>query len=301
MATFHESKARRVHQLKNCFGGKPHHQLPLKRTAKKMLQPPRESPYDWNFKLFDFKVRVAWGFWVLAAIVGWNWSGMMDAIAERENLESPGAPILLLIWALALFASILIHELGHTLAFRYYGLDSHIVLYHFGGLAIPSSFGAWNGARQRQIGAREQIVISAAGPAFQLTLALVTWLAGLGLGVPMGLTARLNWLMGTEMANGVAQTNIVQYATFDAILFPSTVWAIINLAPILPLDGGQIMRNLLFIFRVAQPTRTAHMVSIGAGGLLGLYCLNVGQPGGIMFLLFAASNWQAMQTGHGSF
>ena len=88
------------------------------------------------------------------------------------------------------------------------------------------------------------------------------------------------------------------YALLDAILFPSTAWAILNLAPILPLDGGQIMRSGLMLSQVADPMRITYTVSIGVGALIGLYFIQSGQPFGVMFLLLAANNWQAMQ--HGS-
>lgn len=266
-----------------------------------MLYAPRESPYDWNFTLLGFPVRVAWGFWIIAAVLGWSWSRWTDQIAINWGASSPGPPALLVVWTFSLLLSILVHELGHTMAFRYYGLRSSIVLYHFGGLAIPASFGSWDGARQRSIGPREQLVISVAGPAAQLGLALVVFVIGILLSVPMNLTGQLNWLLGISLPNPELPTNILTYATFDAILWPSTMWAILNLAPILPLDGGQIMRALMQIFNVNQPTRTAHMVSLVVGGLLGIYFLQTGQPGGIMFLLFAASNWQAMQSGYGSY
>lgn len=262
-----------------------------------MLNEPGSSPYDLHFNFLGFPVRIAWGFWIVAAILGWNWSGGVDYMATVYEVDSPGAPILLLIWIAALLLSILIHEVGHTLAMKYYGLRSRIVLYHFGGLAIPDSFGSWDGARQRRIGPQEQIVISAAGPALQLALAAVVYAIGLAMGVPMPLTGQLNWLFGLEIPNGAFTSSIVGYAVFSAILFPSTIWAILNLAPILPLDGGQIMRNALILANISDPTRRAQVTSIVVGGLLGLLAFRYGQPGGIMFLLLAASNWQSMQMG----
>lgn len=209
--------------------------------------------------------------------------------------------MLLLIWMASLFFSILIHELGHTLAMRYYGLGSRIVLYHFGGLAIPDSFGAWNAARQRHVGPQAQIVISAAGPGLQLALALAVWMLGLGLGIRMELTSWASWISGVSIGATEYPSSAVVYALFSAILYPSTFWAILNLAPVLPLDGGNILKNWLMLSNVQQPVRMAHMVSVGVGALLGLFFLQTGNPGGIMFLLFAASNWQAMQHGSGGY
>lgn len=262
-----------------------------------MLQEPAQSPYDLHFNFFGFPVRVAWGFWLVAAILGWGWSGYVDSLGSLEGVSSPGAPMLLLVWMSGMLVSILVHELGHALAMRYYGINSRIVLYHFGGLAIPDSFGAWNGARQRRVGAREQLAISAAGPALQLLLALVVWLIGLQLGVRMDINSWINRLAGTELGARDFPNSIVIYAMFDAIIYPSTAWAVLNLVPIIPLDGGQIMHNGLMMMRVADATRVAHIISIGVGALIGIYFLQSGQPFGIMFLLFAANNWQALQYG----
>ncbi len=266
-----------------------------------MLQEPGVSPYDLQFNCFGFPVRIAWGFWIVAAVLGWGWSGMLDDYAQMADIDSPGAPMLLLVWIAAVWLSILVHELGHAFAMRFYGIPSRIVLYHFGGLAISDSMGAWDGARRRQVGPREQIVISLAGPGLQLTLALVVWLIGLQAGVPMDLDGWLSRLTGIDIGSKQVPSTMVVYALFDAILYPSTAWAILNLAPILPLDGGQVLRSGLMMSRSRDPMRIAHIVSIGAAGLLGIYFLQSGQTFGIMFLLLAAGNWQAMQTGSRGF
>ena len=262
-----------------------------------MLQEPSVSPYDLHFQCFGFPVRIAWGFWIVAAILGWGWSGSLDDLAVALNIDSPGAPVLLLVWIAALWLSILVHELGHAFAMRMYGIRSRIVLYHFGGLAISDSFGSWDGARRGRVEPRDQIVISLAGPLAQLSLALIVWLIGLQLGVPMELSGWINRITGGEIGATNIPSSMVIYGLFDAILYPSTAWAILNLIPILPLDGGQVMRSGLMLSRARDPMRIAHIVSIGVGALMGMYFIQSGQMFGVMFLLFAVNNWQAMQFG----
>jgi Zn-dependent protease len=320
-----------------------------------MLQEPPRSDYDLKFEVFGFPVRVHWGFWVMAVILGWGWSSYVndlslslgrqvrdafeqldsnldgvltqsdelggawselsaadmngdEEISPREfrellyemdvnTMDSPGAPILLGIWTLAVFLSILVHELGHAFAFRYYGTESHIVLYHFGGLAIPGSFGSWNAARRRHLGPFEQVVISAAGPAAQLSLAALI----IGLGYAMNIRLDLDFFDKTLVTERFPSSG-ASYAFLNAILFPSVFWALINLVPILPLDGGQIMRNSLALFQVNQPVRTAYLISIATGVLCGLFFMSRGNSfAGIMFFIFAANNWQAMQYSGGGF
>lgn len=260
-----------------------------------MLQEPPSSSYDLHFQLFGYHVRIAWGFWLVAALLGWQSSQGLHQIAVDNDIDSPSAPVLLLLWVAALFLSILVHELGHSIAFSYYGTRSRIVLYHFGGLAIPDSFGAWDGARQRNIGPHEQIVISAAGPVFQLLLAAIVLLAGYFLGVRMQI---LGFLINPESAS----SSIVIPAAFDFILYPSVYWALLNLAPILPLDGGHIMQNVLLLTNIQRPYHVALVVSVATGGVLGLYFMMSGNVfGAMMFFMFAANNWQAMQYGDRGF
>lgn len=121
------------------------------------------------------------------------------------------------IWAVVLmlmvFASVVLHELGHAIVARQRGIHvSGIELGFFGGMAkmtqVPSS-------------ARDELAIAAAGPAVSLAL------GGLGLGLatllaPSEAAAWLAWL---------GWTNLVICG--------------FNMLPALPMDGGRILRALL--------------------------------------------------------
>lgn len=256
-----------------------------------MLQEPPRSAYDLNFKVFDYPVRVFWGFWALAAVVGYEWSRMRDADLGFFQLEPLGAPLCLVIWVAALFLSILVHELGHSIAFARFGVGSKIVLYHFGGLAIPNSFGSWSGARQGHVGPRENMIIAAAGPMFQLALGGIAILIAYALKVPLYLPI-VDWFFTeTPPQSGIA------FVALNAIVYPSIAWAVLNLIPVFPLDGGQILRGYLMQTNVANPQYTTHMISVACGAAFGLYLLMNGEFFGIMFLLFAANNFQQMQYG----
>ncbi len=259
-----------------------------------MLNEPQTTAYDLNFEILGFRVRISPFFWLVAVVLGLDLSRGVNSLFKALELASPGAPVLLLIWMAAIFLSILVHELGHALAFNYFGTNSRIVLYHFGGLAIPDSFGAWNAARRRHIGPFEQIVISGAGPAFQLGLALLAAGIGILLGVPI-------WIPGVLPIRFPPESAAL-FAVINFIVYPSVFWAVLNLAPILPLDGGQITRAALALTNVARPNHVACIVSIGTGALIGIYFMQTGQPFmGIMFFVLAASNWQSMQYGAGGF
>ena len=83
-----------------------------------MLAEPPPSQYDLHFSLFGFPVRVHPMFWLVTLMLGYQ-SG--DAAA-------------VLTWIVAVFLSILVHELGHALVMRAYGLRPWIVLHGMGGL-----------------------------------------------------------------------------------------------------------------------------------------------------------------------
>ncbi len=267
-----------------------------------MLQEPYESPYDFHLTVFGFRTRVTWGFWIAAVVLGWDWARSIDAQFFSLGLDSPGAAAILLIWTAAILISIFVHELGHALAMRYYGTDSRIVLYHFGGLAIPESFGSWNAARRRNLDPRASIIISAAGPAAQILLGLIVFIIGRGVGMDMQLDGWLHYYFRTELPDIELPTSAATYAAFNALVTPSIFWAIFNLVPILPLDGGNILLNILLLRRGRDPYRNAYFVSMIAAAVLGLYFMNSGDPMmGLMCLSLAASNWQMLQSMTGNF
>src|SRR5438132_973156 len=127
-----------------------------------LAEPPR-TPFDLNFQVLGFPVRVHPLFWLVGLLLGLGGGG-----------EDAG--IRLVIWFAALFVSILIHELGHALMIRRFGRDAYIVLYAMGGLAIegrprdfspfgsPWSIDSASSFQPRPRSSNEQILISAAGP-----------------------------------------------------------------------------------------------------------------------------------------
>lgn len=264
-----------------------------------MLQEPQLSPYDLQFTLFGFHVRVAWGFWILAAILGWEYVQYVDQSYSQLDGGSPGAASLLIVWAASLFLSILVHELGHSLMHRFYGMDSRIVLYHFGGLAIPGSFTAWNAARRRfSDRPKEQILVSLAGPGAQMLLALIVWMIATSFHIELGLTRLIERFVELPLPETHLTGSAALYVLTDALVTQSVYWALLNLLPILPLDGGNVLRELLRMFGVAEVWRTTAMVSMITAGVLGFYLFQNGQPGaGLMCLSFVASNYQLYQAG----
>lgn len=251
-----------------------------------LLAEPPETNYDFRFNTFGFPVRIAVTFWIGAVVFG---HGLCREFAMTGQI---GLGPLMLAWALCMLLSILIHELGHALAFRFYGIQSSIVLYHFGGLAIPTS-SFTPGRSFARISEKDQLIISAAGPALQLLSAFVVILL-----VKMGgysifafqlmpsFLADLPWVTEGKPMDSVGMQALVTF-----YILPSVLWAMLNLMPVWPLDGGQIARSLIVMNggTVAQSL----WVSVICSAALAYYAFTSGRTFmAIFFAMFAFSSYQ---------
>lgn len=150
---------------------------------------------------------------------------------------------LLVSWVVIVTGSVLLHELGHAVAFRRYGQRPEILLQGLGGLTSGSG---------EPLSPRRDIVVSLAGP-----------LAGMALlGAPALYLART-----TEGLSANAQT------VLSDLVFVNVAWSVLNLLPVLPLDGGRVSAAVLNLFTGGAGQRPAHLLSVvvaGAGGLLAM-------------------------------
>lgn len=145
------------------------------------------------------------------------------------------------------FVSILLHELGHALAGKAYGLTPKITLHGMGGTT------SWTEARRR-LGHGAQVVISFAGPAVGLVLGAALYVI------------TTYWLPPTTP---MARSLVV------SALFINIGWSIFNLLPILPLDGGQIMSHGIAKLTRDRVPRLPHYVSIVVAVAVGLLALKI--------------------------
>lgn len=213
------------------------------------------TDYDLRFRCFGFPVRITPWFWIVSAALWWS-----------EKLEYT------LVGVAAVFVSILLHELGHAFAIRYYGGYSEIVLHHLGGYATcrvnPSRWG--------------NIVISAAGPAAGLSLWTVLYLA---------LRFRPELLVG---AHPLTQWFIV------ALLWVNGYWSLVNLLPIWPLDGGRISHQVIGRFRAFDAWELALKLSIlvcsAIVAWLVLQLVQHGNTDKFLILFFGLLAFQNIQT-----
>ncbi len=245
------------------------------------LTEPQPTAADLRFSWSGIPVRVSAWFWVAAALLGWNVCQSLAGGDQRELLRS------LVAWVAVVFVSILVHEMGHALAYRYFGQAAHVVLYHFGGLAIPDRWGR-RGAR-RPI---ERLIVSAAGPLAQLALAaaVVTLLRAGDYRVPFPISsvgAALGLDAGRQLPSQLA------FAIVWFLLQVNIFWPLLNLLPVPPLDGGQIVREGLASLGVGDADRIAGVLGMIAGGLVAVWAYSRNEPYlGIMFGMLAVSCFQ---------
>ncbi len=173
-----------------------------------------------------------------------------------------------LVWIAVVFVSILVHELGHALIARSYGFRPAILLYSMGGLT------SWQ--MTHAISEWKRIRISVAGPA-----------AGFLLGTVVILSKDVLLVEGSELA---------QWAVRD-LIWVNIGWGVLNLLPVLPLDGGNIMNSLAVLARGKRDSRIPLYVSIAVSAVLCVLSLHYGMIWGVILTGWMAfSNFRSLQT-----
>ncbi len=157
------------------------------------------------------------------------------------------------LWIVVVFVSILVHELGHAMAARNYGAYPEIRLHGLGGVTIMPG-GYFNRA--------QSIFVSAAGPMASLALGGLVWLVDRAY-PPHSETAYL----------------LVRF-----FIWINFFWTFINLLPILPLDGGQILRDIMG----PRNIQIAIWVGVICAGGAAIWAFRNGQPFLAMMMLFLA-------------
>ncbi|MFQ3224692.1 MAG: stage IV sporulation protein FB [Lentimonas sp.] len=205
-----------------------------------------------SFNLFGIPIRILPWFWVTMALIG-------GGIGANDSLSI----LLVLVFILAGLISILVHELGHALTVRKFGLPTAITLQAFGGYA---SFPAGKLSR------KQSFLVTAAGPALQLTL-----------GISLLIIRKFVPVPPESLLN----------ALFYDLIAISIIWAILNCLPVYPMDGGQMMAAVL------GPKRAhfVHLISAIAAVTIGVasyfYLNSFLLP--IFMAMFAWQNWQSFQ------
>jgi Zn-dependent protease len=190
------------------------------------------------FRLFGFEVGVDPTWIILAILVAWSLSTGYFPFYYRD-LSTETYWIMGIIGAAGLFLSIIFHEFSHSLVARRSGMSMKgITLFIFGGVAEMS---------EEPPGAREEFWMALAGPVSSFIAAGVFYgfeYIGNVVGWPVHITAVVGYL-----------------ALINFIL------AVFNLIPAYPLDGGRILRSILWGWKknVRWATRVSSQIGEGFG------------------------------------
>lgn len=197
---------------------------------------------NWSLKLgapLGIGVYVHWTFGLL---LGWVAFSLLNA-GGTVAMAAQG-----ILFVLAVFGCVLLHEFGHALAARRYGIPTKdITLLPIGGVA-----------RLERMPERpsEELVVALAGPAVNVVIAVV--LAGLLLAV-----------------GGVAEMpdlNLLGGAFLPQLLMVNIVLVLFNMIPAFPMDGGRVLRALLATrFDYALATTIAANVGRVIAVMMGVY------------------------------
>ena len=235
-----------------------------------MLSEPPRSQYDLNFRVLGIPVRVHPLFWFVVLLLG---------------LGGSSKPVMMLIWVVACFVSILAHEMGHALAARAHGWAPWITLYGFGGLASY---------QPTYHTPRSQILITLAGPGagFLFALLITAAIAMSGHRVVFDTALAIQMPVLWEPFESM-QLNVL---IFD-LLYINIFWGLLNLLPIYPLDGGQISRELLTVFNDRNGVRQSLWLSVITAAALAVLALtrSNNQFLAIFFAYFAYTSYMTMR------
>jgi Zn-dependent protease/CBS domain-containing protein len=212
---------------------------------------------SWNLRLgryFGIPIEIHWTFWLLLAYVFFGSLGDDGSTSEA---------FFTVAFVLAIFTCVVLHELGHALAARRYGVKTRdITLYPIGGVA-----------RLERIPERpmEELIVAIAGPLVNVVIAGALYLGGV------------------RLPSNLEQPSALTTGDFlSRLLMVNCVLVFFNLLPAFPMDGGRIFRAFLALFMdYVRATRIASSMGQFMAILFGFLGLS-GYP---MLLFIALFVW----------
>lgn len=171
-----------------------------------------------------------------------------------EEFQRSGQPIQEVLFIVAIFACVLLHELGHALMAKRYNIKTRdIVLYPFGGIA----------ALMGQAKPFPELLIAVAGPLVNVVIAAALYFI-------------LDFSTVEEM--------LVNPGILTRIFIANVFLVVFNMIPAFPMDGGRILRATLQLLKIPHATKISSRLSQILSILMGLAAL---YSGNILLLIIA--------------
>ena len=218
-----------------------------------------------RWRLFGIDFCIQPSFWLMSAVFGYLVVGMGMRYEGVEMLKYIG------FWILCTFVSVMIHELGHAVTGRIFGLPGNIILAGMGGQAS----GNFETLRPWQ---RVLVILAGPGAGFLFLFVLILinqrpW--NLNVAAALDLPSlRIPWQW--DLLDQI-NTNLKTEAPYSEIMkflcWMNLFWNVINLIPIIPLDGGMLMREGCMLIAPVRGLWFAFGFSFLLGGVAAVYCL----------------------------
>ncbi|HYE21262.1 MAG TPA: site-2 protease family protein [Tepidisphaeraceae bacterium] len=208
-----------------------------------------KTAFKLPLRLFGIPLYLDISFLFVFPLMVWMSASQFAYAARLGFLAEPlsgGMSLLLgLVTAVGLFACVVLHELGHSLAARRYGVEvRRITLWFLGGVAEFREMPKQRGA---------EAVVAIAGPIVSFVLAA----AFFGLALLLGSA----WPVPRLVCGFLATINFML--------------AVFNLIPAMPMDGGRILRSLLALW-TTQVRATAIAAGVAKVIALGMVAYGLG-------------------------
>ncbi|MBS3817911.1 site-2 protease family protein [bacterium] len=197
------------------------------------------------FKLLGFEVKLDFTWLILGLLITWSLAtGLFPHFYEGMNRATYW--VMGVVGALGLFISIVFHELCHSLVARKFGLPMKgITLFIFGGVAEMN---------EEPPSPKAEFMMAVAGPISSIVLGLVL----LGM-----------WFLGEEGGWPLAVTGVVNYLGLLNLILAG-----FNLIPAFPLDGGRVLRSILWGWK--EDLRWATHLASKIGSTFGIALIILG-------------------------
>lgn len=168
-----------------------------------------------------------------------------------------------MIWSIVILISVLIHEYGHALTSLIFGQHAEINLMGFGGLTKRDG---------PKLARWKEFLIILNGP-----------LAGF-----------LTFMIAYFLLGHVGEKKAILLYALEVTVNVNLFWTLLNLFPVIPLDGGHLLRILLEGALGLRGLKLSFFISIVLAGVIGLYFFLIQQiVMGALFLLLAFESYRA--------
>jgi stage IV sporulation protein FB len=174
-------------------------------------------------------------------------------------------PAQIIIWVFIIFISILVHELGHALFGLLFNQKVRIEIAPFGGVTLREG---------PKLTLGKEFLVVLAGPVFGFSL----------------------FLLGFFTLPYIKDEKSLFYFALHILMLVNLLWTLLNLVPVIPLDGGHLLRITMEKFFGFKGVKGVHWISFVLAVLLTMLSFAFGQLFiGILFFMLAFSSYRLLK------